>query len=320
MDAPGHTSSLTRTLSASRITTALLVTVGLLTVACDSHAPTGPESQARSQSQAFSKAVGTSSAPASDFAVLANAAATCTDGTIVGDVGTFLAPPTGSVTLTDCPVTGAAHVGSESAKRAFNDFLEKYDALAAVECDEVLTGTLAGVTLDPGVYCFDAAATLTGVLTLDGPSNGSWLFKIGTEAPGALAGTSFSVEMAGGGEPCNVVWWVDAAATLTDSDLKGSILAGAAITLTRGTLEGNAWSQADATVTGTAVTGCEGTGGNGGDESKDRGPDKAGCNQGVGNGPEDCDPGNSNQGDDGRSNDENGGTPGSPGRDGGNGK
>jgi hypothetical protein len=37
-------------------------------------------------------------------------------------------------------------------------------------------------------------------------------------------------------------------------------------------------------------------------------------------GPEDCDPGNSNQGDDDRSNDERGGTPGNPGRKGGNGK
>jgi hypothetical protein len=44
------------------------------------------------------------------------------------------------------------------------------------------------------------------------------------------------------------------------------------------------------------------------------------CNQGVGNGPEICDPGNSNQGDPSRSNDELGGTPGDPGRKGGNGK
>ncbi len=44
------------------------------------------------------------------------------------------------------------------------------------------------------------------------------------------------------------------------------------------------------------------------------------CNQGVGNGPEACDPGNSNQGDPSRSNDEVGGTPGNPGRKGGNGK
>ena len=44
------------------------------------------------------------------------------------------------------------------------------------------------------------------------------------------------------------------------------------------------------------------------------------CNQGVGNGPEGCDPGNSNQGNPANSNDELGGTPGDPGRQGGNGK
>jgi len=43
-------------------------------------------------------------------------------------------------------------------------------------------------------------------------------------------------------------------------------------------------------------------------------------NQGVGNGSENCDPGNSNLGDPSRSNDEVGGTPGDPGRKGGNGK
>lgn len=48
----------------------------------------------------------------------------------------------------------------------------------------------AGVTLAPGAYCFDAAATLTGALTLDGPATGIWTFKIGTIGTGALTGTS----------------------------------------------------------------------------------------------------------------------------------
>jgi len=60
-------------------------------------------------------------------------------------------------------------------------------------------------------------------------------------------------------------------------------------------------------ITGGTFTGC--TGGSLGGKAK--------CNQGVGNGPEGCDPGNSNQGDPSRSNDEFGGTPGDPGRKGG---
>jgi hypothetical protein len=57
-----------------------------------------------------------------------------------------------------------------------------------------------------------------------------------------------------------------------------------------------------------------GGGGNGGGGN---GGGNGGCNQGVGNGPEGCDPGNSNQGNPANSNDENGGTPGKPGKKGG---
>jgi len=194
---------------------------------------------------------------ASSFAVLANAAVTCTDGTITGDVGTFLATPTGSVTRTSCPITGTVHVGDGVATQAFNNFLSTYAALAPKPGDvcTTLTGTLAGVTLSPGVYCFDAAATLTGKLTLKGPSNGIWIFKIGTSGTGALTGTNFSVVMADGGQAGNVYWWVAEAATMTDSNFVGTILAGTAITLTRGTFDGNAWSKADVTITGTNLVG-----------------------------------------------------------------
>jgi hypothetical protein len=246
------------------------------------------------------------SAATSSYTVLANAAVTCTDGSIIGDVGTNLATPTGSVTLTTCPVTGTVHVGDASATRAFNNFLGAYAALAPKPGDvcTTLTGTLAGVTLAPGTYCFDAAATLTGTLTLDGPANASWVFKIGTLGTGALTGTNFQVVMTGGAEPCNVIWWVAEAATMTTSDFQGTILAGAAITLTGGTFNGNVFAKADVTITGTAVTGCDG--------GISGGVARGKCNQGVGNGPEACDPGNSNHHN--TSNDELGGTPGNPGR------
>jgi hypothetical protein len=147
-------------------------------------------------------------------------------------------------------------VGDGIATQAFNDFLNTYATLAPNPGDvcTTLTGTLAGVTLSPGVYCFDAAATLTGVLTLNGPSDGIWIFKIGASGTGALTGTSFSVDMAGGGQASNVTWWVAQAVTMTDSRFIGTILGGAAITLTRGSFDGYAWSKADVTITGTAVT------------------------------------------------------------------
>jgi hypothetical protein len=97
---------------------------------------------------------------------------------------------------------------------------------------------------------------------------------------------------------------------MTTTGFQGTILAGAAITMTglavaptTTSFNGDALAKAAVTLTDVIVTGCEGG--------------KAKCNQGVGNGPEGCDPGNSNQGDASRSNDELGGIPGNPGRKGG---
>ncbi len=79
-------------------------------------------------------------------------------------------PVTATVTQTNCTITGA--IIAPVSAQFLTDFNGAYDALAVVSCDETLTGTLAGVTRAPGVYCFDAAATLTGTLTLAGPSTG----------------------------------------------------------------------------------------------------------------------------------------------------
>jgi len=204
---------------------------------------------------------------ASGFAVLGNAAVSCTDGNITGQVGTnqsIADIPPGAITLVRCPTSGS-HVGDQAAKDAYSAFLARYEAVKPKAGDvcTTLTGTLSNETLSPGFYCFPAAAALTGVLTLDGPSNATWTFKIGSAltAPGvpptgALTGTNFSVVMAGGGQACNVTWWTAEAATMTDSNLAGTILAGAAITETRGTQSGSAFAKAAASISGTAIVGC----------------------------------------------------------------
>ncbi len=196
------------------------------------------------------------------FAILANTAVACTDATIIGDVGVS---PGSAIVQTNCPVTGALHPNDAAATQAYADFLVAYDAVAAMPCDQTLI-TLDGLTLAPGVYCFDAAATSTGgVLTLDGPATGSWIFKVGTLGTGALTGTGFSVTTPAGTPPAcsNVTWWTAQAVTLTDSQFVGNVLAGAAVTLTRGTFGGNAASKAGVTITGDAVTGCTMGNGNG---------------------------------------------------------
>jgi hypothetical protein len=85
---------------------------------------------------------------------------------------------------------------------------------------------------------------LTGLLTLDGPANGLWIFKVGTLGTGALTGTNFSVvTKSGTPPPCNsVYWWVAEGVTATDSTLVGTILAGGAVILTRGTFNGDAFA------------------------------------------------------------------------------
>jgi hypothetical protein len=259
---------------------------------------------------------------AADFAVLSAApgglgAVTCTDSnvadstifTITGDVGS--SGPLASVTNTGCVIPSIIAPVSPGVLADFNG---AYDALAGQSCDSFLTTLDVAQTLSPGVYCFAAAATATDkVLTLAGSSTDTWLFKIGTSGTGALTGTGFSVVMADGTPvtACNVTWWVAEAATMKDSKFNGTILAGAAITTTRGTFDGRALAKAGVTITDSSLTGC--TGGSLGGTAHPK------CNQGVGNGPEGCDPGNSNQGNPFRSNDEvDGAVPGNPGRKGGN--
>jgi hypothetical protein len=255
---------------------------------------------------------------ASPFAILAGTAVTCTNSTITGDVGVF---PGTAVTQTSCTINGTIHAGDGVAKQASSDFLSAYARYADIACtgslDAAYTGTT--LTLTPGVYCSTAGVTFTDTtLTLDaqGNANAVWIFKIGTSGTGALTGTNFSVVMAGGGQPCNVTWWVAQAATMTTSSFQGTILAGAAITVTglagsKTPFNGDAFAKAAVTLTDVTVTSCKAASGG------PRGGAKSKCNQGVGNGPESCDPGNSNQGNPLRSNDELGGTPGNPGRKGG---
>lgn len=268
---------------------------------------------------------------ADSFSVLGGTAVTCTDSVVTGDVGSG-----GAFTNTRCTITGgmppATDVAEDGARAAF---LSAYAALQSRPCTNSLLSTITGpMTLTPGVYCTGATAlTGAGVLTLDGrgDANAVWIFKIGA----ALTGTGFSVVMTNGGQPCNVYWVPSEGVTMTTSAFSGNILAGGAtgsITLTGGTLAGRALANVAVTMTGANVIGCaalpgspsckgENCHGQGKEGKCDRdGDDKEHmkCNQGVGNGPEGCDPGNSNQGNPFGSNDERGGKPGDPGRKGGN--
>jgi len=145
-----------------------------------------------------------------------------------------------------------------AAADAQADLASAYNAKQQGNCTSFTT--LAGVTLAPGFYCIDDVAK-TGTLTLSGGPDDVWIFKTVQSAAGDLTGTKFSVAMEGGAQPCNVFWAPVAAVTMTDSTLKGNILAGnptpnvGSITLTRGTLAGRALASGAVTITGTTVIG-----------------------------------------------------------------
>jgi hypothetical protein len=261
---------------------------------------------------------------ASTFAVLSAApdfggAVTCTRSTINGDVGS--SGLMAAVVQTKCKING--NIIAPVPDQVVANFLSAYDKYAAIDCTGYLDPAYTGktLTLSPGVYCSSAQVAFTDTtLILKGGANGVWIFKIGTSGTGYLEGTNFSVVMDSAEQPCNVTWWVAQYATMTTSGFQGTILAGTYITITglavtptTTTFYGNALAKAAVTLTDVTLTGCEASGGGGGNSHNK-------CNQGVGNGSETCDPGNSNQGDLSRSNDELGGTPGDPGRKGGNGK
>ncbi len=115
---------------------------------------------------------------------------------------------------------------------AQTDANSAYNDLDGQPCNVDLTGTdLGGMTLTPGVYCFDTSAQLTGALVLDalGNPNAVWVFQTGSTLTTA---SSSSVDVINGGQAVNVFWQIGSSATLgTGTQFKGNILADASITL-----------------------------------------------------------------------------------------
>jgi Ice-binding-like len=163
---------------------------------------------------------------AATFAVLGSSTVTCTGAsTITGDVGVS---PGSAVTgfPAPCTVVGTIHAADAVALQAHHDAALAYAALVAETCTTNLTGQdLGGLTLGPGVYCFDFSAELTGTLNLTG--SGPWIFQIGSTLTTA---SSSSVLVNGNGFSQNcepgVFWAVGSSATLgTGTQFQGIILA-----------------------------------------------------------------------------------------------
>ena len=168
------------------------------------------------------------------FAVLGATTVTNTGPTVVtGDLG--LSPGT---SVTGFPpgtvVGGSIHATDPLAGQAQTDNTTAYGDLAAEACNTTyaVPTDLSGLTLVPGVYCFDSSAALTGTVTLDagGVVTAVWVFKINSTL---TTGSSSVVKLTNGAQNCNVFWQVGSSATIgTSSTFVGSIFALTSITLT----------------------------------------------------------------------------------------
>jgi type VI secretion system secreted protein VgrG len=218
---------------------------------------------------ALSSAAAPSLGSAAAFAVLGgstvtNLGATTLSGSLGLDPGISVTGfPPGMLT------SGAIHVDDVLAQTAQTDLAQALGALAGESCGQDLSGLdLGGLTLTPGVYCFDAAAQLTGTLTLDGQgdSGAVFVFQVGSTLTTAVGAT---VALIGGVQPCNVFWRVGSSATLGGSTTwVGNLLAAVSITVgNSANLSGRALAQSGAVtldlnqvsaVTCAAVPPCQG--------------------------------------------------------------
>lgn len=171
---------------------------------------------------------------ANGFAILAGSTITNTGNSVItGNLG--LTPGTSVTGFPPAVLNGTQYVNNATAVLAQNDLTTAYNNAAGQPCTQNLTGQdLGGMTLTPGVYCFDTSAQLTGTLTLDGQNNPDavFIFKMGSTLTTASASI---VSLTNDAQACNVFWQVGSSATLgLNTAFKGNVLALTSVTLTTG--------------------------------------------------------------------------------------
>jgi type VI secretion system secreted protein VgrG len=195
----------------------------------------------------------------STFAVLGGSTVTNTGPSVItGNLG--VSPGTAVTGFPPGVVTGGTiHAGDATAAQAQSDLTTAYNSAVASVCPggNNLSGqNLGGLTLTPGVYCFNSSAQLTGALILNagGNQNAQFIFQIGS----TLTTASNSSVIVNNGQAGNVFWQVGSSATLgTGTAFAGNILALTSITLTTGAtiLQGRALARNGAVTLDTNTVG-----------------------------------------------------------------
>jgi hypothetical protein len=191
------------------------------------------------------------------FAILSGAAITSTGGGIInGDVGA--SPITGgAIGVTAAQVFGTIYtvdaagppgsvmnptllnIAKGDLTTAFNDARDR-EPVPSGNFRNPGAGNIGGMTLPPGLYKFDATASITGSdVTLQGGPDDVWIFQVASDLQ---VGTSIRVLLAGGAVARNVFWQVGSIATIgTFAEFKGTILASQSIVMgTSSKLDGRA--------------------------------------------------------------------------------
>ena len=173
---------------------------------------------------------------ASLFGVLGASTVTSTGNSIVtGDLG--VSPGAAVTGFPPGVVTGSIYQGvASNAGPAEANALLAYNDAAGQVCDTDLTGQdLGGLTLSPGVYCFDTSAQLTGTLTLDflNDPTSVFIFQMGSTLTTASESKVITVN---GSPDCDQIFWqVGSSATFgQNTAFMGNVLALASISATAG--------------------------------------------------------------------------------------
>lgn len=172
---------------------------------------------------------------AGPYAVLGGSTVTNTGSTVLtGDLG--VSPGSAITGFPPGTLTGFTHAANAQALAGQTDVTAAYDSLSSQACTSNRTGQdLGGLTLTPGVYCFDSSAQLTGTLTLNGLGNSASVFIFKTGSTLTTASGARVTAINDGSGMCNVFWRIGSSATLgTTTQFAGNILALTSITLNTG--------------------------------------------------------------------------------------
>jgi hypothetical protein len=168
---------------------------------------------------------------------------------ITGNVGTNSGAITGFGN-----VNGQMHTGDGATGTCAADLLIAYNQLNSTVATFFPAPLLGnGQTLNAGIYSISGAATLNGILNLDGQGNSSAVFIIKISGPLSAAANS-KVKLLNAALACNVFWKVEGLISMASgTTMRGTVIANnAAINMSTGdTLEGRALSTTGAVnVTG----------------------------------------------------------------------